>query len=389
MSKKELQPIIIKKKKGHGHAAHGGAWKVAYADFVTAMMAFFLLLWLLGSTTPEEQRYISGYFQDPGGTGIGSGGTSPGIIPRENPVDQPTPSGPVKGEFSFRPGQPDADGMSSDELRPESVEAEGHLAPDELNLKALREAERQKLEALKQQLEQTLKDDPVFALLKDQVLIDIISTGLRIQIIDKENRPSFDLGSPRIKNYTAEVLQALAPIIDKVPNRLSITGHTDATPYAPGATYTNWELSSDRANAARRELLAGGIPSTKVAKVEGFGDAVPFRPEAPMEPINRRIAIIVLKKEVDEEMSKAAGVDSQVLIEAGDSAVPPTPETTPAAPAPTPAEPVPGSDPGAAAPMVPVPGADTPTGAELEPEADAPSMIGPVIDIRQAIPVRP
>ena len=323
MSKNELQPIIIKKKKGHGHGAHGGSWKVAYADFVTAMMAFFLLLWLLSSTTPEEKKHIAGYFNDPGGQGVGPGGTSAGIIPRENPFEEPPTVGSIAGTPTARPGETEQDALSSQEIRPELNQSPDAVAPEQLSeahMEALRQIDQQKLEALKDQLEEAVKVDPVFQELREQVLIDVVANGLRIQIIDKENRPSFDSGSPRIKKYTEEVIEALAPLLNKVPNRVSITGHTDATPYPPGAVYTNWELSADRANTARRALEKGGLPAGKVAKVEGLGASMPFKADAPLEPINRRIAIVVLKKEADREMAKDAGLDSGVLLDTPDQA---------------------------------------------------------------------
>ncbi len=352
MSKKELQPIIVKKKK-HGHGAHGGAWKVAYADFVTAMMAFFLLLWLLGSTTPEEKKHIAGYFNDPGGANIGEGGTSSGIIPRENPFEEPPTVGSIAGQPTHKPGEQENDNNSSDEIRPD-IAPQQELSPEQLtedHLTALREIEQQKLEALQEQLKEAVQKDQVFEMLKDQVLIDVVANGLRIQIIDKENRPSFDSGSPRIKKYTEDVIEALAPLLNKVPNRISITGHTDATPYPAGAIYSNWELSSDRANTARRALTKGGIPEEKIARVEGLAASAPYKAEAPLDPINRRIAIVVLKKEADEAISKGAGLDSSVLLKAQDKA----------------AEELQQVD-------------------EEEAPADAPPSIGPIMDIRNAVP---
>jgi chemotaxis protein MotB len=322
--KDQASPIIIKKKKGHGHGHHGGAWKVAYADFVTAMMAFFLLLWLLGSTTPEEQRYISGYFKDPGGFDIGKGGTSPGVIPMENAIDRPTPSGQIDHEFSFRPGQRDSEGgMSSDELRPESMpkQEESDTTIDEkseskkkndakLNLDAkgardaLAKIELQTLTELKDKMQKAIASEAVFKDIKDQLLIDVVESGLRIHIVDKENRPSFDSGSANPKPYTEDVLRALAAIIQTVPNRISVTGHTDAKPFHDNDYYSNWELSADRANAARRALLDGGLDPKKVARVEGLADTVLIDPKHPLDAMNRRIAIIVLKKDADDAIIK-------------------------------------------------------------------------------------
>jgi chemotaxis protein MotB len=313
MSKKDLQPIIVKKVKKAGHGHHGGAWKVAFADFTTAMMAFFMLMWLLGSTTKEQQKYISGYFNDPTGASIiGSGGAAPGIIHMEQPMREPPAQGTIPDQGFQRPGQQDTDGMSDDEATPETEAAQ--LRQNEMEL--LRKAESEKLEALEKQLQKAVSSEEIFEQLKDQVLIDTVPSGLRIQIIDKENRASFDSGSANIKDYTEAVLEALGPLLDKVPNKISITGHTDATPYAPDATYTNWELSADRANTARRGLIAGGYPSEKIAKVEGFADSQPFAPEYPLDPINRRIAIIVLKQEVLDTLNQNIGIDSSELMPA-------------------------------------------------------------------------
>jgi chemotaxis protein MotB len=340
--KDQASPIIIKKKKGHGHGHHGGAWKVAYADFVTAMMAFFLLLWLLGSTTPEEQRYISGYFKDPGGFDIGKGGTSPGVIPMENAIDRPTPSGQIDHEFSFRPGSRDSQGgMSSDELRPESMpkqeeaetsteknkddkkkskdkdkDASGKLNIDAKGARdALAKIELQTLTELKDKMEKAIASEQVFKDLKDQLLIDVVESGLRIHIIDKDNRPSFDSGSANPKPYTEDVLRALAAIIQTVPNRVSVTGHTDAKPFHDNDYYSNWELSADRANAARRALLDGGLDPKKVARVEGLADTVLLDAKHPEDAMNRRISIIVLKKDADDTIIKdSSGIEGADVL---------------------------------------------------------------------------
>jgi chemotaxis protein MotB len=167
--------------------------------------------------------------------------------------------------------------------------------------------------------------DSVFQQIKDQILIDFTALGLRIQIVDKDQRPMFDVGSANLKPYSVDVLHALAPILNKVQNKISVTGHTDSTPYGVGATYTNWELSADRANAARRALLEGTYPETKVATVQGMGSAAPFLVDKPNEPINRRIAIIVLKKAVAEALGSGVGIDSSHLINSSDAFTKPVP----------------------------------------------------------------
>lgn len=290
------QPIIIKKKKGHGHGHHGGSWKVALADFMTAMMAFFLLMWLLGSTSTEEQKAIAAHFKDPGSEFIvGEGGADLGIINQDQPVPQTQADDPNDEQEN--------DQESINDLTEEQLQKE------------LERIEAQQLEELKQQLETEINAlDSVFQLIKDQILIDFTALGLRIQIVDKDQRPMFDVGSANLQQWSSDVLHALAPILDKVQNKISVTGHTDSTPYGVGATYTNWELSADRANAARRALLEGSYPESKVATVQGMGSAAPLLVDKPGEPINRRIAIIVLKKAVAEALGSGVGIDSSHLM---------------------------------------------------------------------------
>ncbi len=306
------QPIIIKKKKGHGHGHHGGSWKVALADFMTAMMAFFLLMWLLGSTSTEEQKAIAGYFQDPGSEYVvGEGGADLGLISQDQPLKQSQSDEPDNDMASDKEANKDHDkDMSEDQIK-----------------KEMEKIETQQLEELKKQLETEINSlDSVFQQIKDQILIDFTALGLRIQIVDKDQRPMFDVGSANLKPWSSDVLHALAPILDKVQNKISITGHTDSTPYGAGATYTNWELSADRANAARRALLEGTYPETKVATVQGMGSAAPLLVDKPNEPINRRIAIIVLKKAVAEALGSGVGIDSNSLMKSADPFSGPAPK---------------------------------------------------------------
>lgn len=310
MEKGAQSIIVVRKKKGHGHGHHGGSWKVAFADFMTAMMAFFLLMWVLETTTKEEQLAIAGYFNDPGSKYIiGPGGADAGVInlqpePREaDPIEAPQVEAPL---------------------------TETQLTEENLR-RQLEQAELEQLETLKEQLETEINLDSVFALLKEQILIDFTALGLRIQIVDKEQRPMFDVGSARLKYYSKDVLHALAPIIDKVPNKISVTGHTDSTPYGAGASYTNWELSADRANSARRALLEGSYPEAKVSTVQGMGSVAPLLVDKPTDPINRRIAIIVLKKAVSDALaSGGAGLKSSDLI----GTPLPSSSTSPATPGP-------------------------------------------------------
>jgi len=270
------QPIIIKKiiKGGHGH--HGGAWKVAFADFVTAMMAFFLLMWLMGSTTPEQRAAISDYFENPSAV-RGPGGASNSMI--------------QLGKTDNNMKQADSE---QQERREEKV-VEKLVERDQ-------QMDKRRLEVLKMDLEAAIQASQALKPFKDQLLLDITPEGLRIQIVDKENRTMFDMGSSHLKDYTEVILKEIAKIINKVPNKISLTGHTDATPYSSMMGFTNWELSTERANASRRALVRGGLAKQKIAKVVGLADTVLFDKENPRNPVNRRISIIVMNKEAEMAM---------------------------------------------------------------------------------------
>lgn len=302
---KGTQSIIIVKKKGHGHGHHGGGWKVALADFMTAMMAFFMLMWLLGSTSKEEQKAISGYFNDPGSEyAIGEGGANPGLISMEQPQVESHSQDPQNEEKSDRDN-------SEENTKTQNAE---QISETKLK-KEMERIEKEQLEQLQAQVREEINKDPIFQQVKDQILIDLTALGLRIQIVDKDQRPGFDVGSARMKPYIEDVLNSLAPLLDKVQNKISVTGHTDSTSYGAGATYTNWELSADRANSARRALLHGGFPEGKVVTVQGMGSAAPLIADKPDDPINRRIAIIVLKKAVADALSNGgSGLNSSDLI---------------------------------------------------------------------------
>lgn len=290
-------PIIVKRVKKGGHGHHGGAWKVAFADFVTAMMAFFLLMWLMGSTTPKERAAIADYFENPSAI-QGPGGASSSMI---------------------KHGAVDAE-VASQKKSEETQEA--------VTLKTVpRDAanDKQRLDDLKGELEQAILQSDALKEFKDQLLLDITPEGLRIQIVDKENRPMFDSGSSHLKDYTSKILYEIAKIINRVPNKISLTGHTDATPYSSIRGYTNWELSTDRANASRRALVMGGLDESKVAKVVGLSSTVLFDADNPRSPINRRISMIVMNKEAEESLLSS---NNTTQIQSGDDAaqlVTPTP----------------------------------------------------------------
>ena len=301
-SGEKTQPIVIKRKK-HGHAHHGGAWKIAYADFVTAMMAFFLLMWLLGSTTKGELMGIAEYFQTPlhvalfGGSGAGD---SSSVI-QGGGQDLTRSTGQVKrGDL--------AEQKKMVNLRAARVELDlptrtdtpvGPTTPSSEAERAER-ADRQALGGLKDKIQAMIEASPKLSAFKKQLLLELTDEGLRIQIIDAQNRPMFDLSSADLKPYAAEILDEIALALNDVPNRVTIGGHTDSTAYRNGRDgMSNWELSADRANAARREMARAGLGADKVARVIGFGSSALLNPKNSTDPINRRISIVVLRKSLD------------------------------------------------------------------------------------------
>ncbi|WP_263261599.1 flagellar motor protein MotB [Pseudomonas sp. RIT-PI-S] len=310
------QPIIVKRVKRFGGGHHGGAWKIAFADFATAMMAFFLVLWLLSEATPEQKLAIAGYFKDPiGFTESGSPyvidlGGSPQLAP----------------DHTLNPETKDA---------PPKPEAQNQVTPDEAENIA-EKVEKDRLELLLQELQNKVDENPQLQKFKDQILFEITQDGLRIQIMDAENRPMFDLGSARLKPYFEDILLAMADTIKEVPNKVSISGHTDAKPYAASADFGNWELSSNRANAARRALVAGSYPETQIARVVGYGSSSLFDRKNPLNPVNRRIDIIVLTKKAQRDIE---GEQPDGADQAAPPASPGAP--APAAPAPAPGQPGP------------------------------------------------
>ena len=291
MSEDAARPIIIVKKKVNAAGHHGGAWKVAYADFVTAMMAFFMVMWLVASLNKEQRAAMFQYFNNPSmeeGHSVkaapgqaGPGGASTSLIKLGGGADAPRFVADL--HKSTRPPDIVAD-------RPITAEAREKVRKEKEQLESLLE-ELKKAVALGQALEP----------FKDQLLLDLTPEGLRIQIVDKQNRPMFDTGSSTLKDYTTQILVEVAKYLNGVPNRISLSGHTDATPY-PGTTksYSNWELSADRANAARRALIAGGLDEQKIARVVGLASSVLFVKDDPLNPINRRISIIVMTQRAED-----------------------------------------------------------------------------------------
>ena len=286
---KKLQPIIIKRVKKGGHAVHGGAWKIAYADFVTAMMAFFLLMWLLGSTTEGDKKGIADYFSSPLKLALLSSGSGAGDS-----------SHVIKG------GGEDLTRTTGQVKRGE-IEAERAT----INLKALKaeqtRAEVSRLEDLKRKIEQKIAANPRLATLSSQIKLDLTIDGLRIQIIDEDKRPMFASGSADVVAGMRELLREVGSLLGEVPNRLTLEGHTDAMPFSAGERgYSNWELSADRANASRRELLAGGLPDDRVLRVLGLAASTPYDRKDPGAPANRRISIIVMNREAEDRVLRSS-----------------------------------------------------------------------------------
>jgi chemotaxis protein MotB len=290
---KKVQPIIIKRIKKAGHSAHGGAWKIAYADFVTAMMAFFLLMWLLGSTTDGDKKGIADYFNSPlkvamlGGSGAGDASSI--IKGGGNSLTESV--GQVKK------------GKSSE------------TAETKARKKAIRQeqarAETERLKTLKAKVEEVIANDDRLAKYKTQIRLDLTAEGLRIQIVDDQSRPMFDSGAAEVNSYMRDILRAIGHVLEDVPNRLTIEGHTDAKPFSAGERgYSNWELSADRANASRRELISGGLSGTRILRVQGLSASVPFEKDDPESPLNRRISIIVMNREAQDRFFDSARSES-------------------------------------------------------------------------------
>lgn len=298
------RPIVIKRIRKRGRP-HGGQWKIAYADFVTAMMAFFLLMWLLSSSSRAELQSISGYFQPP-----------PQALSKNG-------NGTHNGSSLIQGG-----GKDLTEHDGYVRKYEGETSRKSFNLKVahaeLERLDALRLEDLKKRLERLIESNATMRQFKKQLLLDITTEGLRIQIVDDQNRPMFALASAELEPHTREILQKLGGVLNEMPNKVSLAGHTDATPYASGEKhYSNWELSADRANASRRQLIMGGMNEQKIMRVVGLSSAALFDRDDPTNPVNRRISIIVMSKRAAAALSSEGGetkninngtiVDSQAL----------------------------------------------------------------------------
>ena len=271
--KNQSHPIVIVKKrkhKGGGHGAHG-SWKIAYADFMTAMMAFFLVMWLISISSPKELIQIAEYFRTPLATAVTGGN-------RISNSQSPIPGGgddytQQQGEVNKQP--------NIDDLR--------------------KRMEQSRLSKLRGDLDQLIESDPKLRALRPHLKIDLVQEGLRIQIIDSQNRPMFKTGSAEVEPYMRDILRGIAPVLNEIPNKISLSGHTDDYPYATGERgYSNWELSADRANASRRELVAGGLDDGKVLRVIGMSNSMRLSARGGGDAINRRISLLVLNNQAEQ-----------------------------------------------------------------------------------------
>ena len=266
----EKQPIIIKKVNKGGHAHHGGAWKIAYADFVTAMMAFFLLLWLLSSVTQEQLEGISNYFD-----------------PTDVTEAQFSGSGGLLGGKTVTEEGAATDSITMD-LPPPKAGAGSAAA-------LISENEDEQFEEAKQQIEDALQSLPHLKKLAESLMIENTPEGLKIQLIDQDGLALFPSGSAKMYLHTRRLIEVVSKVIMSLPQQISISGHTDAVPFLASGGYSHWELSSDRANSARRELLHFKVPAQRYSRVVGKAATEPLLPDDPKNSRNRRLSIILLR----------------------------------------------------------------------------------------------
>ncbi|HXQ51889.1 MAG TPA: flagellar motor protein MotB [Stellaceae bacterium] len=319
MAKHNAAPVIIKKVKATAHAGHhGGAWKVAYADFVTAMMSFFLLLWLLNVTTDVQKRGIADYFEPTissksqsgaggvlGGLTIGSPGSQ--SIPLSQPALQMARMAlrqPEEGDDGNDGGTAGTDPKQQEQ----NAGSQSDVKPiDDTDLeKRFAEREQRRFQAAENALREAIKDTPELAKLADNLIIQNTPEGLRIQLVDQDRQPMFPLGSAEMLEPAKKLMALVAQAVQRLPNKIAITGHTDSASYPMGGKYSNWELSTDRANASRREFIADGVPAGRVSRIAGLADREPFVPDNPASAENRRISIVLLR-EAKELPSDLAG----------------------------------------------------------------------------------
>ncbi len=319
MADKSERPIIIKRVKKIVGGHHGGAWKVAYADFVTAMMAFFLLLWLLGSTTDDQRKGIADYFdpiavsQSQSGSGEVLGGkspaeegsnisdatpkavatTDPGVQGNEEkaPVGETEEASDLSKTEPDEPGNPTDGKKDAAEAKKDAAEAAKAAAEE----KKEAAAEQKTFDDAKKQIIEAVKNDPELAALAKNLIVDDTPEGLRIQIIDQDGKPMFQSGGSVMSDSMQKILSMVVGVVNKLPNKISVRGHTDALAFKGGGR-DNWDLSTERANASRRALVAQGVDGNRIANVVGRADKDPLLKDAPNDAQNRRISMIMLRE---------------------------------------------------------------------------------------------
>ena len=288
----ERRPIVVKRKKVVSKGHHGGNWKIAYADFMTALMALFLVLWILSMVPKNELDNIAEYFRTPLAVAMTGGDKSTAST-------SAIPGGGADPTFS-----------------------EGERRRLDIRQQSRPSDEIRRLRALRERLEREVREDPNLRQMSSQLRTDFIPEGLRIQLVDTDKRPMFELGSARLAPYMRDLLQALAPELNDVPNAISLTGHTDDLRYAGGEKgYSNWELSADRANASRRALVAAGLDSSKLLRVSGMGARVNLEGTQPSDAVNRRISIVVLSEHAAEQMrdqGEAGAANPETILDGMD-----------------------------------------------------------------------
>lgn len=311
----EERPIIIKRIKKVAGGHHGGAWKVAYADFVTAMMAFFLLLWLLNVTTSEQKEGIADYFS-PNAVSVsasGAGGVLGGRIITEEEANM------ISNPTSILTITENPSGTTTNE--------ETEISKEEFE-KLKEEQEQKDFEKAQAEIKAAIEDNPELKELGNNIIIDMTPEGLRIQLVDKESYSMFPSGSARMNDKTRELMKKITQVIGKMPNQVAIAGHTDSAQFATGAGYTNWELSADRANAARRQFIDSGMPASRINRVMGKADTEHLFAD-PMDPRNRRLSIILLKDSVVKGAQDYIRKTREAVEKGGGSITPPRPSGAP------------------------------------------------------------
>jgi chemotaxis protein MotB len=333
------RPIIIKRIKKSGGGHHGGAWKVAYADFVTAMMAFFLLLWLLNAVTEEQKKGIAQYFKP---TIAPQNQQSQEAILNGQPALMTAIDGAAAAQAEVDIEDSEEDAEQNPEKAPDDnpVPKEPEQKPEKpVDVQEAQEvvakAEQQQFADVKQKIEQRIQQDPGLADLKNNIDIQQTPEGLLIQLLDKEKVSMFPSGSASMNDRSRQLLALVAHVVAPLDNKLSIAGHTDATPYQGRADYTNWELSTDRANAARRALVSSGIDDARVENISGRADTDPKVKDDPFSPENRRISIVVLRdKPVDSTGLNTPTAPALAPAPAGPTPAPAAPSSEPSGPPP-------------------------------------------------------